>query len=36
MPLIADVNSDQQNHGLQSLVHYDRDDRRALRHLVRS
>ena len=25
IPVIADVNSDQQNHGLQSLVHYDRD-----------
>src|SRR5882724_533777 len=26
LPMIADVNSDQQNQGLQSLVQYDRDD----------
>ena len=32
--IIADVNSDQQNRGLQSMVNYDRDDRRALRHLA--
>ena len=25
LPMIADVNSDQQNQGLQSMVHYDRD-----------
>ena len=26
IPIITDVNSDQQNHGLQALVNYDRDE----------
>ena len=33
-PLIADVNSDQQNRGLQSMVHLRPRHRRALRHLA--
>jgi multidrug efflux pump len=33
IPIISDVNSDQQNHGLQALVDYDREEaaRTALR-----